>query len=193
MIRILHITSTLNLAGSARSLCAIAKHLPSLADYRHTVASLLPRQDQQRGLAEKSGVRVLDAPSKEMLRKHVEQADIVHLEWWNHAAVYDFLRTSWPPMRLLVYCHVAGDVSPNLITPNLVDFADFWVSGCGYAQRHAVIEGLPPDIRSEKTAVVTAAADLSRLSNLRQRRMRRLMSPTSDHATLRKCIPSSFP
>src|SRR6516162_1729871 len=114
-MRVLHITSTLSLAGSSRSLCAIAKHLPSFGEYRHTVASLLPRRDQPRCLAEESGVRVLNAPTKETLWKHIEQADIVHLEWWNHAAVYDFLRTSWPPMRLLVFCHVAGDVSPNLI------------------------------------------------------------------------------
>ena len=102
----------------------------------------------------KAACASLNAPTKETLWKHIEQADIVHLEWWNHAAVYDFLRTSWPPMRLLVFCHVAGDVSPNLITSKLVDFADFWVSGCGYAQRHAVIQGLPPNIQSEKTAVV---------------------------------------
>jgi hypothetical protein len=117
-------------------------------------------------LAEESRVLVLDTPGKETLQTQIEQADIVHLEWWNHAAVYDFLRTSWPAMRLLVFCHIAGDVSPNLITSKVVDFADFWVSGCGYAQRHAVIQALPPDIQSEKTAVVTAAADLSRLSNL---------------------------
>jgi glycosyltransferase involved in cell wall biosynthesis len=168
VIRVLHITPTLSLAGSTRSLCAIAKHLRSLAEYQHTVASLLPRQDQQRR-AEEGGVLVLDAPTKDVLRQHVDRADIVHVEWWNNAAVYDFLRTDWPSMRLLVFCHVAGDASPNLITPQLVDFSDFWVSGCGYAHRHPVIQQLPPAVRREKTAVVTATADLDRLSNLRRK------------------------
>lgn len=168
MIRILHIAATLGLGGSGRSLCAIAKHLRSFDDYQHTVISLLPRADQQRQLAERSGARVLEEPDNEVLRKEIEQADIVHVEWWNHPSVYDFLRTSWPPMRLLLFAHVAGDVSPNLITSQVVDFADFWVSGCGYAHRHAVIQQLPAEIRREKTAVVTATTDWDRLRNLRR-------------------------
>jgi glycosyltransferase involved in cell wall biosynthesis len=169
MTRILHVIRGLNLAGAARSLIAIAKGLRRVAPYEHTLASLMPPVDDARPLALEAGIEVLDAPDPGRLRHEVEAADIVHLEWWNNPDIDAFLRSDLPPMRLLVFSHVAGDEVPFILTRELLEFADFYVAGCGHALRLPVVQDLSPEVRATTTSTVTATFDADRLAGLSRR------------------------
>jgi glycosyltransferase involved in cell wall biosynthesis len=162
MIRILHVMSMLGLAGASRSAAAIGKHLRAFGEFDETMISLLPWGEGAAEFAEAAGLRALNAPAAEVLRAELERADIVHVEWWNDAALGEFLRGPLPPLRLLLFFHVAGDAVPNVITPELAAFADFCVAGCPYTYEHSVLRCLP----AERADVVFATADFARLRGL---------------------------
>lgn len=168
-MKILHLTASLGLAGAGRSLVAIARHLRDLGDFRHTVISLLPAQAGALAHAEARGVRVLDVPGPEELRREIEAADILQIEWWNTATIYEILFSDLPPARILIFLHVAGDIENGIVSRELVDFADFVVAGCKYAHDRPAIAELAPDVRASKTAVVPATTDLDRLVGVRPR------------------------
>lgn len=170
MTRILHIIcSSLNRGGATRSLVAIAKGLRQLAPYEHTLISLQPASKEARALAREAGIAMLDVPGCDHIRYEVEVADIIHVEWWNNPEIDAFLRSDLPPMRLLVFSHVAGDEAPLVLTRDLLQFADVYVACCGYALRPPAVRALPPEDRAARTAVVIATADFDRLAGLRRK------------------------
>ena len=172
MIRILHVTNVLGRAGATRSAAVIAKHLRLLGGFAETIVSLEPWEEGAAALVEAAGMRALNAPPADVLRRELESADIVHVEWWNSASLGEFLRGPLPPLRLLLFCHVAGDAVPNVITRDLFDFADFCVACCPYTYEHSVLQTLPAETQAAKAAVVYATADFARLQGLRRRRHR---------------------
>jgi glycosyltransferase involved in cell wall biosynthesis len=169
MIRILHVTNVLGLAGATRSAAAIAKHLRALGGFDETIVSLDPWEEGAAALVEAAGMRALNAPPADVLREELERADIVHVEWWNSASLGEFLRGPLPPLRLLLFFHVAGDTVPNVITRELVDFADFCVACCPYTYERSVLQTLPAESQVAQAAVVYATADFTRLDELRRK------------------------
>src|SRR6185436_1190101 len=159
MIRILHVVNVLGRAGATRSAAAIAKHLRALGGFDETIVSLEPWEEGAAALVEAAGMRALNAPPADALRDELERADIVHVEWGNSASIGEFLRGPLPPLRLLLFFHVAGDAVPNVITRKLVDFADFCVACCPYTYEHSVLQTLPVETQVAKAAVVLATAD----------------------------------
>jgi glycosyltransferase involved in cell wall biosynthesis len=169
MTRILHVMRSLSRAGSSRSLVAIAKGLEPHSPYEHTLISLLPVAQDSRPLARRAGIAVIEVPDAGRIRDEIAAADIVQVEWWNNPEIEAILRSDWPPARLLVYSHVAGDEAPFVVTRELLQFADVYVAGCGYAHRIPAVLALPPENRAATTAIVTATADFDRLAGLRRR------------------------
>jgi glycosyltransferase involved in cell wall biosynthesis len=170
VIRVLHIISGLNRAGGTRSACAHAAAATAasngLGRIENRMVSLLPAEPGGLAIARQAGLDVLDAPDRATLLAAVAAADIVHLHWWNTPVMYQWLTAELPPMRLLVFVHVAGDVPPNILTRELVDFADVCVAGCAYVLGCPALRGLPAEERERKVAVVPATADFSRLAPL---------------------------
>jgi glycosyltransferase involved in cell wall biosynthesis len=189
MIRILHVTNVLGRAGATRSAAAIAKHLRALGSFDETFVSLEPWEEGAAALVEAAGMRALNAPPADVLRDELECADIVHVEWGNSASIGEFLRGPLPPLRLLLFFHVAGDAVPNVITRKLVDFADFCVACCPYTYEHSVLQALPVETQAARAAVVWATADFSRLQGLRRRAHRGFNVGYIGKADFRKMHP----
>jgi glycosyltransferase involved in cell wall biosynthesis len=74
--------------------------------------------------ARRLGVIVYRQPEAETLRQQLAGADVVVLHFWNNPAVYEFLRGDWPATRLLLWATVYGHQPPQIILPELVNFAD---------------------------------------------------------------------
>lgn len=166
MTKILHIIKNYCYAGASRSISAIAKNIKQIGPYEHTVISLLPGEEA-REVAEDAGMRYLAGLDKESLYREIASADMVQVDWWNNPPVYEFLRANdLPPMRMVLFVHVAGVSWPNIMIPQLVDIADFVVAGCQFNYQCPVIRGLPENIRSEKTDWVSDTTDFDRLDPL---------------------------
>lgn len=163
-INILHIIQNLSLGGAARALIATAKYSSTLGDFNHTVLSLQPAQRAAVTLAEASG-RVIDAPDKATIMQQIQLADIVHFHFWNTPYIYNFLKSDFPPMRLMIWLHIAGDHAPQVITKKLVEFADFILSCSPHTHSNQILKRLPAEVRTRKTAMVYGATDFARLAN----------------------------
>lgn len=165
MIHVLEVIRSLG-GGATRSAGAIADVLDRGGGFRHSIVALESASPASIELATSVGCRVLQAPGWAELRRHLERADIVLVHWWNSASLNEFLRSELPPMRLVLYFHVAGDSFPHFVTRSLVDFADFSIACCPHTYRSPGIQSLPADLQVEKTAMVYATPSFARLSDI---------------------------
>lgn len=63
----------------------------------------------------------------ELLRE-VESCDIVVVHWWNHPLLQDLLINSQlPPNRMLIWCHISGLHSPNIICEYILELPDEFI------------------------------------------------------------------
>jgi predicted O-linked N-acetylglucosamine transferase (SPINDLY family)/glycosyltransferase involved in cell wall biosynthesis len=145
---------------------AAAKYSSRLGNFQHRVLSLREIDSYMLPLTEEAGMTWVNAPDRATLEREIEQADIVHLQFWNNPQLYELLRSNLPPMRLVVWCHIAGNTCPQAIVPELIDYADFALACSPYTYEHPVFQNLSPEERSRKTGMVYGAADFARLANL---------------------------
>ncbi|MCP4194803.1 MAG: glycosyltransferase family 4 protein [Pirellulaceae bacterium] len=66
--------------------------------------------------AKRLGFTLLVKPDQKTLETTIEEADIVHLHYWNSPAVNEFLHQSLPPCRLVIWYRVFGEFAPHCIT-----------------------------------------------------------------------------
>ncbi|WP_273249807.1 hypothetical protein, partial [Limnospira indica] len=66
-----------------------------------------------------------------------------------------------PATRLLIWFHIAGEHPPQVITRDLVDYADFAIPCNPYSRKLPVFENLPPEVKLKKVGMVYDAADFA--------------------------------
>ena len=91
----------------------------------------------------------------------------MQIEWWNAPEVDDFLRSDLPPVRMLLWIHVAGDRPPQIITPDVVEYADFALASSPKCFLNESIQSLPTEARIAKTGMAYDATDFARLDGLK--------------------------
>src|SRR5438876_6264826 len=132
MTRILHVIQQLSRGGASRALLTAATHSARLGAFAHEVASLLPADHIAKSQALASGICVHDAPTHDALHTLVAASDIVHVHFWNTPELYAWLRVEQPAARVLIWCHVAGEHAPQVITHELLDYADVFLTTSSY-------------------------------------------------------------
>jgi glycosyltransferase involved in cell wall biosynthesis len=166
-LNVLHIIHQVTTGGAARAMLAAAKYA-ARGGQTHRVVSLLPAANGAAALVADARLEVLNSPPAETLRREIEAADIVQLHFWNAPEVYEFVRRELPPARLLVWFHVGGAAPPQVITRELIEFADY-AACCPYSFDLPVFQRLPADVRCRKTGTVYEGADFARLAGLARR------------------------
>jgi glycosyltransferase involved in cell wall biosynthesis/Tfp pilus assembly protein PilF len=170
MTTILHLIQQLSLGGAARALIATAKCSARLGAFQHRVISLLPSDPDGLALARAGGLTVCDAPGQPALLRELSSADLVQVHWWNTPQMQSLLRQELPPLRLVLWYHVAGDGSPQIITPDLVNLADLNIATNPWtATELPVFRDLSPADRAERLAMIVDPADFERLQGIKLR------------------------
>ena len=168
MFTILHIIERLTLGGASRALIGLSKYSHRHGPYKHRVISLLPAQPEAVALASEEGVEVLVGKDRPLLEGEVRAADLVQIHWWNAPVLQGLMRQGLPPCRLMVWCHVVGDTSPNIITPSLIDHADLTIASNPYTHRESqVFQSLSSETRQNKTAMIIDPTDFDRVKTAR--------------------------
>jgi len=165
--KILHIIHCLGNGGAARSMIATAKYSSELGSFEHIVMSLEPAKPDAMAMVKSAGITVINSPDFPTLLQAIENADIVQLHFWNNPQIYEFLRLELPPMRLILWFHIAGDNPPQVITQELVGFADCAIACNPYSSELPVFQSLPTEVRLQKTGMVYDGADLARLTDIK--------------------------
>ncbi len=162
MTTVLHILHQISPGGGSRAAIHVAsessRQSPGLC---HRLVSLTPANPQALNLAQSAGLTVLNAPSAETLWAEIAAADVVHVHFWNTPELYQVLSSDLPPCRMVVWVHIAGDSAPQVIIPELIEYADFVVACSPYTARHPVFQSALAD---QKTTMILAGCDPHRLS-----------------------------
>ncbi|MBE9039448.1 tetratricopeptide repeat protein [Oscillatoriales cyanobacterium LEGE 11467] len=166
-IQVLHIIQHLSRGGAARSLMATAKYSSKLSNIKHTAVSLLPAEPEAIGIAQKSGITILNAPERPTIQTAIEKSDLVQIHFWNNPELYKLLHSNLPAMRLLAWFHVAGDFPPQIVTKQVIDLVDFALASSPYTQDIPVFQGLSPEVKAKKTGMVYDSTDFDRLANFK--------------------------
>jgi len=166
---ILHLIPSLSRGGAGRSLIATAKYSATGGAWRHGVATLEAADPAAAILARDAGITVIDRTDRDALRGAIAAADVVHVHFWNHPALYDLLQSDLPPMRLLLWLHVAGDQPPQVITRPLLEFADCVLATSSYTLELPVLRDLPLEQRAKVAGTVAGAPDFARLAGIQPR------------------------
>ncbi|MDT9200119.1 glycosyltransferase family 4 protein [Limnospira fusiformis KN01] len=165
-IKVLHIIPWLCNGGASRATIATAKYSLKLANFQHSVASLTEADPFMADMAIKEGLSVVNTTKREEICSEMEKADIVHIHYWNNPQMCEFLRSELPATRLLIWFHIAGEHPPQVITRDLVDYADFAIPCNPYSRKLPVFENLPPEVKLKKVGMVYDAADFARVADV---------------------------
>jgi len=193
MTKILHVIQALGCGGGPRALIATAKHSARLGNYKHSIASLLPVDPTALELANQAGISVFVPQDNAALFKAIEQADIIHVNFWNTPEMYELFRSELPEMRLLIWFHIGGDNAPQIITHELVNFSDFALPCSPYTHERQVFMDLPPEERVGKTGMVYGAADFDRICGIEPKEHHDFNVGYIGTATLAKMHPDYVP
>lgn len=166
---VLHIIQNVIGGGGARAMISLAKHSHRLGGYNHRLFSLSPADAVGLDLAKQAGLPVLNQPGRDELNKAIAEADLVLVHWWNNPDLATLFRSDLPASRLALWLHVGGYHSPQVLSRNLIDFADLSVACSPHTYAHPVFAELPEETRLERTAMVLAGADFDRLKNITPR------------------------
>lgn len=162
MHKVLHIIHSLSLGGGTRAMVAVAKYSSQLGNYQHSVACLSNSDPKAETLVKESNLNYLGCLQNAQMSATIEQADIVHVNWWNSPEMNLFLKSKLPAMRLAAWFHVAGDKAPQVVSQDLVDFVDYALACSPYTFQTKAISDLPLPMQSAKAGMVLGATDFAR-------------------------------
>ncbi len=168
MIHVLHIIQALSLGGAARSMIAVAKYSSRFGAYRHSVIALQMADPQAVSLAEEAGMSVLVAPDESVLESELHNADIVQVQYWNNPETFAFLHRMFPPMRLILWYHIAGNGSPQIITPELAALPDVNIPCNPFTFYDLpVFRDMPAVLKDTRAVLAYDAADFDRVRTVK--------------------------
>jgi len=156
MIRVLHLAAHAG-GGVGKALSGLAVESAAVCpEIAHSFVFFEPQGKPQ--FLERitgCGCEVFISPLPSLLKRLVEEADIVQLEFWNHPLTLQALcREVLPAMRLLVWCHISGLYNP-IVPPALFAAAErfLFTSPCSYESEQ--VTQMSTDLRG-RIAVVSS-------------------------------------
>lgn len=166
-LQVLHIILALTRGGAARVVLATAQYSAQLAGHQHRILSLQPAEPGALVMAQSLGIPVLQTDDVASVMAEVAQADVVTVHFWHSAHLYALLEAEWPPARLVIFCHIGGLYAPQVVTAELVEFADCFVATSPFTYELHVLASLPVERRATKTRMIWGAADFARIENVK--------------------------
>jgi glycosyltransferase involved in cell wall biosynthesis len=162
-LSVLHLIQCLSRGGPTRALIGAISAAEG-SGIGHRVVSLEPAAPKGAALVRQRGITVIDHPHQAVLWRELERAEIVHVYFWNTPELYAVLTGPLPPMRLLISCRVAGEHPPQVLTRELMSFADLTVASTPYtAELRTFRDAAGP------TTVIPAAGGWDRVRDVSQK------------------------
>lgn len=102
-----------------------------------------------------------------LIKKAIEEADIVLIHWWNHPLLSVFLMTQkLPQCRVIMWCHISGIEAPNNFTPSSLRYPDRFIFTTPMSYRSKYISQLK-DFEKEKLGVIWSTGGVERLKSIK--------------------------
>jgi glycosyltransferase involved in cell wall biosynthesis len=133
---------------------ASAAHSTRSGLAKHRVITLFPPHPAVLEHLSAAGIAVA---STDKLSAWSRDADIVHVHFWNNPDLYAALESNFPPARIVLTCHVGGLSAPQILTPEVIDFADMILLASPHTLERA------DDVLRQKAIYAPPGADFERL------------------------------
>ncbi|MBF0233113.1 MAG: glycosyltransferase [Desulfamplus sp.] len=172
MLSILHVIQKFSGGGADRAMVTGAKYSSQQSSYKHSIISLKPVNVQQShfiNALKSTEIDLINGPNKPTIIRLIENADIVHVHFWNNPQLYAILCSELPAMRLLINTHINGWYPPQVITKKLIDYSDFIAVTSPYSFDLPVFQNLSEELKFKKSGLINSASDFSRLAGLKPR------------------------
>ena len=167
MPHVLHVIECLDQEEVAQAAISTAKQSSRFGSYEHSFVSLKQAHPAAVERAKEAQIAVYENPSVSHLDALIDDADIVHVEYWNAPGVNELLHTSLPPHRLAIWFHTTGTSLPHRIHQNIFDLADLPVaSGPTLFDEHPLFIEARAVEKDQEPAMVLAPAEFEGIKNL---------------------------
>jgi glycosyltransferase involved in cell wall biosynthesis len=120
---VLHLIPSLSPGGAGRAALMTAT-IGAEAGQRPLIASIRAAHPWMAEEADERDIELLDAPTTDDLIDVIAAADLVQLHHWSTPELIELFERELPEMRLLVWPHVSGATSPQLLPTGLISGAD---------------------------------------------------------------------
>jgi len=107
------------------------------------------------------------ADDHDEILKEIEKSDIVLIHWWNHPLLSDFLiRNKLPPSRIVIWCHISGNLAPNNLTEKILKYPDVFVFTTPLSYNTKEVKNLPHKYKT-KIKDIWSTGGIDHLKNIK--------------------------
>lgn len=167
-MKILHITPHLG-TGVGTVTLHYLKNESTRGIHNHRIIALDTLNDDAKKTLNELNISFEESAFKttSIIKKAIEDADIVLIHWWNHPLLSVFLMTEQlPQCRLIMWCHISGIEAPNNFTPNAIRYPDRFIFTTPMSYRSKYIHQLT-DLDKKKLGVVWSTGGVERLQSIK--------------------------
>jgi glycosyltransferase involved in cell wall biosynthesis len=101
------------------------------------------------------------------IKKKIEEADIVQIEYWNHPMIYKFLDSFIFPKARVIFClHNNGLSRPTVITKSIIDFCDIFLSTTKATRKHPLFRSKNKTVYIKKLKFIKYPVDFERFKSI---------------------------
>ena len=126
-MKVAHVIPNLFSGGASGSLIWLSGRLAQAGAGQYVVSLGRVGASERRQL-ERNAAIVLESPEAQVIDDAIAWADIVFVHFWNEPGLARFLRAPHPAMRLTIWLKVYGGFAPQVLTSDLVTYADQLIS-----------------------------------------------------------------
>lgn len=170
-MKILHIIPRMIGGGPERSVLALASEMAGIAGsaYEHVMVVLdVPIAKALLLRARRLGIKVVVRPDRAVLDRHIIDADVVLVHYWNHPNLLSLLQEQkLPPARLVLHSRVLGLTAPQVLSGEIGCFGDALVLTTEASMKSA--GALAARTAGKPVVVLPAIADMRRLDGFTRR------------------------
>jgi len=166
MISVLHVTPHLG-GGVGRVLLNHFAYINPQGTEKHSIACLEDANAASVAKASLTGIPLTDMMADNIpeLLKMMGQSDIVVVHWWNYPLLYSFfMNLQLPPVRLLIWSHVAGCFPTQNFTDEIVAYPDFFVLATRHSLEAPAICRLSEKERKARIRIVFTCAGIEHVA-----------------------------
>ncbi len=105
-------------------------------DFDHEIVSLEYANEKAKHWSSTYGINIQDmiSPVDKGLHEKMQNADIVHIHFWNHPLLYQLLYSfSGKKARTAIWSHVNGHYAPYLFNDGILDFTEIFVTASDFS------------------------------------------------------------
>jgi len=128
--KVLHITPHFG-GGVGCVLMSLVFNLYTRDDFEHEIVSLEYANEKAKFWSNANRIKIYEiiSPDNNWLHEKMQNADIVHIHFWNHPLLYKLLYSfSGKKARVVMWSHVNGHYAPYLFNDSIFDFPEMFVT-----------------------------------------------------------------